>query len=530
MKTKKRLAIVAALLLTSSVVGMTACGDKVKDTESDLEIFCTDAGYKTEWCNAIIDLFKQQDWVKEKYPNLTVTLSTNDDQTYANSRLDAGKKANTIDLLFGMNMWGYAGAGSNAMDLTDVLYNSTVPGESILYKEKMQPSYLLSNQYRAADSDEITYYTTSWAGGMNTILYNEDLFVANDLKVPNTTDELIEICKQYKAKETETQKKYSFVQSFDAVYFNYLFPIWWAQYEGLQGYENFFGGIDNDTYSSRIFDQKGREYSLGVFEALLDDDKGYVSPYGFSQRFMATQAAFIKGESLMHVNGDWFSSEMLSVMQREGDNAPTIKTMRLPIISKLGEKLGITDAELSAIVEYVDKIGAGESAEVPTFTSTKNYTTEKVLNAVKEARTIVHALGSNHHAVVPTYAKAKDVAIDFLRFMATDIALEAYTKTTVGATLPFIFTVPQEVYNSLPVAQQTRLDYFQSANGINTLIAPEYFPLVRYGGLAPFVGDQYYQTFSITGNKKTAADFMRETKNSWDDKKFANALASAGLK
>lgn len=528
MKTKKSMVLVAALVLTTSVVGTAGCG--IKDTENDLEIFCTDAGYKTEWCDALIDLFKQQDWVKKKYPELTITLSTNDDQTYASSRLDAGEKANTIDLLFGLNMWGYAGEGSNAMDLTEVLYNSTVPGESVLYKDKMQDSYLLSNQYRKANSDEVSYYTTSWAGGMNAILYNEDLFVANGLKVPNTTDELIAICAQYKAKETETEKKYSFVQSFDAVYFNYLFPIWWAQYEGVQGYENFFSGIDNDTYSSRIFDQKGREYSLEVFEALLDNDKGYVSPYGFSQRFMATQAAFIKGESLMHVNGDWFSSEMLSAMQREGENAPKIKTMRLPVISKLGEKLGITDTELSQIVEYVDKIGAGEAAEVPTFTSTKNYTTEKVVSAIKEARTIVHTVGSSHHAVVPTYAKAKDVAIDFLRFMATDIALEAYTRATVGATLPFKFTVSQEVYNSLPVAQQTRLDYFQSANGINTLIAPEYFPLVRYGGLTPFVGDQYYQTFSVTGNTKTAADFMQETKNSWDEKKFANALASAGLK
>ena len=226
---------------------------------------------------------------------------------------------------------------------------------------------------------------------------------------------------------------FSLVQAKDAMgYTKYLFPIWWAQYEGVQGYENFYNGINNNTYSIRIFEQKGREYALEVFEALLDYDKGYLNPESKNQKFVIAQSMFLDGESLMHVNGDWFINEMKDVIARKGDKAPSIKTMPLPIISKLGEKLGITDAELSALVAYVDKLNAGETATAPAFTSETGYTQEEVVEAVMEARGIVHSVGANCHSVIPNYAKGKEVAVDFLRFMATDEVLEAYMRTTDG--------------------------------------------------------------------------------------------------
>ena len=183
----------------------------------------------------------------------------------------------------------------------------------------------------------------------------------------------------------------------------------------------------------------------------------------------------------------------------------------------------------AGLENQLDKIGAGEQAETPAFTSTKNYSKEKVIESVKEARTIVYSIGGTHHAVVPTYATAKDVAMDFLRFMATDIALDAYSKATVGALLPFNFKMSDETYKSITDAQQGRYDYFQSKNGLNTLILPQYFPLVRYAYLSAFTNEKYYQTFSVTGNTITPADFMKNTKDAWDESKFADALKSAGL-
>lgn len=525
MKLKRIVSFLSLAVICVSAFGLGAC-KKTKDTEQTLEIYCTDAGYGVEWVNDTIELFKAQSWVKEKYPELNVLFTSNDDQTFASARLDAGAKSNTFDLLFGMNMWGYAGEGSNALDLTESVYNTTVPGEDIKYKDKMMNSYLVSNSYVKGGAE--SYYTTSWASGMNTILYNEDLLEANNLKVPNTTDELIKLCADYKAKGA-SDSHYSFIQSYDADYFNYLFPIWWAQYEGVQGYKNFFSGIHNNTYSIRIFEQKGREYALEVYEALLDYDKGYLNPESKNQKFVIAQTMFLDGEALMHVNGDWFVNEMKDVIAKKGDKAPTIKTMPLPIISKLGTKLGITDAELSALVTYVDKLNYGETATLPSFASTTGYTKEEVVDAVKEARGIVHSVGANCHSVIPSYAKGKEVAIDFLRFMATDIALETYMKTTDGSRLPFEYTPSKELYNSFSKTAQSRLDYLQGKNGTNTLISPMYFPLVRYGELKPFLYENYYQTFSIANNEETPATYMKNCKDTWDEKKFNAALSAAGL-
>ncbi len=528
MKAKKMITALSSILMVGVVMASAAgCGGNRGGDANTLEIYCVDAGYGVEWVDGLVAKFKEQAWVKEKYPQITVRWSSNDDQSYAQGRIDAGARSNHFDLLFGMNMWGYAGEGSKALDLTELVYNAKVPGESVTYKEKMDKSYLLSHQYLKAGSNEASYYTAPWVGGMASILYNEDILKANNFTVPNTTDELVQLCADYKA--LNPTGNYAFIQSFDANYFDYMFYTWWAQYEGVQGYENFFGGIDNDVYSSRIFDQKGRQYSLEVFDALLKDSKGYLNPSSFTQKFVIAQTSFINGEALMHVNGDWFSSEMIDIMNLKGENAPAIKTMRVPVISKLGEKLGITDAELSEIVAYVDAIGAGETPEMPTFTSSKNYTAEKVIKAVKEARSVVYSIGASHQAIIPNYAVAKDLAVDFLRFMATDIALEVYTKETYGSTLPFAYNVPKTLYDTLPLAQQTRLDYFSNLNGVHTLVAAEYFPLVRYGGLAPFVDQKYYNTFSTTGNKKTAEEFMKETKEAWTEKKFSQALAAAGL-
>lgn len=525
MRMKKTLTAILTVVMATSMALFTGCGNKGGDANT-LEIMVTDAGYGTDWVYAMKDLFVEQSWVKEKYSDINILIAPTDDLTMVKSKLSAGEKSNYYDLLFGIGMWEYFGQGGPLLDLTESVYKTAVPGEDVLLCDKMDDSFRSSLGITEVGMTDAVYYATPWVGGMEGILYNEDLFVANDLSVPNTTDELIAVCAAYKAKGND---KYSFMQSYDANYFDYLFPVWWAQYQGIDGYEDYFNGIDNDTYSNRIFDQKGREYALEVFEALLDYGKGYVNPKSFTEKFQIAQSLFIDGGALMHVNGDWFSSEMRDVMEKKGDSAPKIKMMRTPIISKLGEKLGITDTELSAVVSYVDAVGAGETPEIPAFTSSKGYTQKRVIDAVTEARTIVNTEGNAHSAVIPKYAVAKDLAVDFLRFMATDVALDVFAEKTDGATLPYDHTIGTELYGKLALAQQTRLDYFQSAHGINTLVNPQSFPLVRYGGLTPFLSERFYKQFSTESNNKTPAQYMSEMKSSWTDVKFNNALRSAGL-
>ena len=531
---KKSVSLLLGSVITlASMVPLASCGkEEIPDTEDTLQIYCWQGGYGTEWCDALIESFKNQEWVKEKYPNLNILAPTyNDNWGFAASRLSAGDR-NTYDLLFSPGLNQYYGPSGYALDLTESVYNSTVPGEDILWKNKENQSYRLSNKYvDVKDVSSERYYCTPWAGGMGAIIYNDTALSGLGIEVPNTTDELVAACaaimENKNANNGKYNKGFSFIQSKDAPeYFEYLFTIWWAQYEGISGYNDFWSGIDNNRYSANIFLQEGREHALEVFEEILDYDKGYLTPNTFNLEFMPAQLAFLKGEGVFHVNGDWLENEMRDLTKDL--KLDTFKTMKTPIISALGEKLGITDAELSAIVDYVD--GEGEK---PTFTSTADYTEEEVIDIVREARSVVQSVGAGHQAAIPKNATGKNVAVDFLRFMATDIAQEAYMTATGGNNLPFAYNVKEknpELYNSFSTIHQSRIDYFN--NGLYepyTLPDKNSFPLCSYGDLEAFSDMTLFATFSASGNKKTAADFMKETVDVWTESKWDRALKAAGI-
>ena len=69
-KLSKIITLTIALIMSASTFSAVGCGKKVPDTDQTLQVYCYDAGYGTAWCTALLDLFKEQDWVKEKYPEL----------------------------------------------------------------------------------------------------------------------------------------------------------------------------------------------------------------------------------------------------------------------------------------------------------------------------------------------------------------------------------------------------------------------------------------------------------------------------
>lgn len=81
---KKVLTVALSATMAMSCLAATGCGGKGKGgTEGTLNIYALRKGYGTDWCDAIIEKFKEQDWVKEKYPNLKIetTYMPDDRQT-----------------------------------------------------------------------------------------------------------------------------------------------------------------------------------------------------------------------------------------------------------------------------------------------------------------------------------------------------------------------------------------------------------------------------------------------------------------
>ena len=526
---------VSAVALLS---GMLLSCKKNTDNPNQIDIYVVNAGYRYEWADAIKKLFLSEEWVKEKYPKLSINIFQNDNQTYAETIMDAGRASNKFDLMFGMNLAKFNGH-EDVLDLTDLVYNKEIPGTTMLYKDFLNGSFLKSYEYypKGDTSGKPRFYFAPWAGGMNGIIYNATFFEDRNYKVPNTTDELVAICKSYRDAtynpSDRINSKYCFVQGNDEGYFNNLFDVFWTQYQGIDGYIDFWNGIDDGTLSKGIFTQQGRLKSLNVFKELLTESEHFVSPSSDNQTFMASQRAFLKGSALFNCNGDWFISEMKEIREdiiAHGGENYTFKMMKTPIVSSIIEKCESieNDAELSALVAAIDSSStslSGDGYEV----SQEDY------DKIKEARRVAHSHGATHQTIIPKYALAKDAAVDFVRFMATEKAQDAYIKATNGASLPFNYNLKEKnptLFNEIDPLHQERIEYM-SSSFINTYTLPSKynFPLNKYGQVDAFYLPNGYDFFTeMRKNGKQPMKYYNDTLAYYTDIVWQEALRNAGLR
>lgn len=530
--------LLSCLLALSIFFLTTACFGVGKDSDSDntLEYYCWTAGYGIEWIEAMIDDFGSLDWVKEKYPKFKAKPNYNDVQAFTSNRIPLGK-SNTIDLFFGNLALGLHGS-SYVADLTDSLYNSQVPGESVTVGEKLLKS--VRDVIGTKDSDdpdaEVRYYHMPWSMSFGGIIYNETIFSKLGLQVPCTTDELFTMMDKVKALNG-SNSAYPYTTSIISskiTYADYLFPVWWAQYEGIEQYQNFFQAIDYDGVrgSAEVLKQTGRLRSLEIFEKMYAKSNGYFDRTSFNYEFKQGQVRLIRGQGLMMINGDWFSNEMKVQMAQHAENGYdyTIGAMKTPIISKIIEKTPSikSDAVLSKVVAEVD---AGKTS------SETEGVTQKDFDIIREARGITFANLQGATTYVPEYASAKELAIDFLRYMATDRANAIYAKNTTGARLPFEFNLKEsapDVYKEMGKSYEVQKDFQEMLDFPTFWAIPEYntYDIVSKGGLRVFgeyselekrfVGDDTLTAEKIM--KNISAYYAYEGGYRWD-----KVIGDAGL-
>ena len=522
---------------------------KKPEKEKKYEEYDYDAGYGEDWCQDLLDAFAAEAWVQEKYPDLTIDFEPDETSSRAQELLAASERANKYDLVMGTGLESLLGPDAQALDLTEVVYESQVPGEDILFKDKLLPSYLESAAYkgRANSEEETAYYQVNWASGMTGIIYNETKLNAlktdvlknvlpND--VPNTTDELLAVLRAVKdanganSAYTETT---SFATYGASSYAHYLYYIWWAQYETSAEYINFYNGIDSETESRSpaIFLQDGLLEALTVLEQIYYRTNGYVwiNPNTGREAYRETQNRVQLGNALFMANGDWADNELATLREgliEQNGSADTVKLMRTPVISSIIDHTPSIpdDKTLSAVVAAID---AGEtsygSVDPDDFA------------IVKAAREVVYSIGPGHNAFIPSYAAGKEVAIDFLRFMATDKAQEVYIRSTNGASLPFRYDLKTQnsaLYNEISTMQQGRIDYFTELE-VNVLPSQASFPLVRYGSLSLSASGNPIEAFTEAYDKEaysSVAEMVhRREYNYWSSDSNANwnnCLSQAG--
>lgn len=534
---RKFLSLILCAVVGASCLSLVGCNKRrIADNDQTLEIYIGNFGYGYEWLNNVIAEFKQEDWVKTKYPNLDIpTPSFNSEREFPANQVLSGET--TVDLLFGAatifpNIEKVYKNGQGFFESLDDLYEMNVPGENVKFKDKMDDKFVTMNTFTHTDGST-GFYTVPWVSGMMGLLYNKTMFENNNIAVPLTTNQLRdETCAALKA-----AGKTPFVFSSPTAYWSCtMFLVWWAQYEGLENYSNFYQALvpneDGDLERSvDVVKQTGRLESLKVLESLISSQNGSDNVHGSvnTLQFTQAQAKFLVGEGAMMPNGDWFENEMRGAAASVSD---TFTFMPSPVISAIVDKCTTvkTDAALQAVIRAVDAAPTVEATgdmTVGTMTvSAADY------NRIREARLTLLPLG-NHIAYIPSYATAKGLAKDFLLYLATDKAQKAFITATHGASMPFKYDVQTEdptLYNSLAQIQKDRLTMSQTGK---YMMNENTYKMAYFGKMyrLSFNGNlDAMMTVKNAAEHKTAQQIYDADIAYWTPARWESALINAGYK
>lgn len=536
----KKTRLISLLLSVAMIpaVFFVGCKKKVPNDENTLQIYCANFGYGYDWLNSSIELFKETEWVKAKYPELNIPkISTDSDRSHAANLVMSGEKANTFDLLFACeSVAGYIdktyvdaeGVKRNYFEDLTELYEQKVPDnvpvdqQRTLY-DKMDDA-LVQTQIKEKKEGGTAYYTVPWVSGYMGLLYNKTLVEKHlgvNYQLPRTTNELGQMAKDIK--NAEGGPKVPFVSSSKAAYWTQVFMTLWAQYEGTTGYDRYWKGVNEyDELSTEIFSQKGRLRSLEAIEGLIGVGTGNNHEEIDTLEFTQAQSRFLLGEGYMMPNGDWFEYEMRSTAD-ENPNDFEITYMKMPVISSIIEKCTTidNDQELSLVIKAIDEGKSLEEAQA--YVADLN---ETDYAKITEARKVMYCV-EGHEGYIPYYATAKNLAKDFLLFLATDEACKAFMSATFGASTPYEYDISEkapDIYNGFSAMQKDRIK--MSLTGIS-LKPSTSFKLCYYGGLNNFAATNNIEiafTAQNSADRKSAQTIWQDdinfyTKNSnqnWD--------------
>ena len=441
----------AVLLAGCMCVPLAACdrrgtGEGLSGT---LNIMVQDAGYGVEWLDNLIEAFT------DEYPEALVEYEAERLTDKITAELSATPALQQNDLYFINTDMGYTWATTKNMipgvenmlvDMTDV-YDYTPEGEDKTIREKMSPtvvdSLIIGDKFYY-----INFGVTSFG-----IMYNPAMLEGKTL--PNTTLELEALAKQLDGELSGTAKPFVFSGSVD--YWNQMFYTWWAQYQTVEGFDQFFSGKIDGEYSVEVFKQQGRLEAYKVVESLIGYGK-YAADDCNDISHMSSETRFFGGEAAMMVNGGWLENEVDELYMGEIPFSPGL--MKTPVISSIvdhcstieGEGGGTADGELSDLIAAID---AGSTALQGEGTHGGYNVNQDDFDRVYNARQLLYYAGEAHNAFIPTTGHNPELAKEFLKFMYSDKGVNAYLNACNGAVLPiedFDYsnnTVVQEEYTNL---------------------------------------------------------------------------------
>lgn len=448
---------------------------KPEEVTGELDIGLYLAGFGREFLDAMITRYKQI------YPNVKVNpveYFVGDAQVI--DAIKAGPEDNPIDLFVAGPV--YASdliEQGNAIiksydpileDLSDV-YRSKPYGEDITIEQKTYTSVANSLKYNSNLSYFPQYekyvgkvYSLPWAYGPGGLIFNKDFFDAHpEYKIPKTSNQLITLIQtiydNHVVGKSDAEKVYPVIWAGAnaAAYWRYMTSTWIAQYDGLDSWDRFLRTVDtNNQFSDTVFKTEGMLKALEALAPIIDFNKSY--PNSIGTNHVDAQVQFMRGKAAMLPSGDWTERETKD-SDSFGENGPDdIMMIRTPVLSAVGQKLGITDEQLGNIVDAIDR---GESS--------LGGIDQAIFDKVKETRFISTNCDFNHNIVIPAYSNAKIAAKFFINFMFSTEGQKIFLEKA-GGFMPYKLELSEEELSKLSPFTQSTYELGKTS----TMIAMDY--------------------------------------------------------
>ena len=432
-------AMAATLGMSAAACGKTVDPGRATAETGEITVRIVDKGYSTEWLKRIADAYT------EANPGCTVKIITSQDSGAVMSRAQsASNDADIIvstDSMFGMQLDGYL------YDISEV-YDSTQEGYDVSLKERMNQSIR-----RYFETAENKVYQMSWVESYSGYLYNktvlDEVYGEGNYSLPNTTDELIAMCADLTTRKAGENNIQPIALSQSMSYYDLIKFTWLAQYLGQEKYNNMLRGYyENDAGEyvpcetaeqfKKMISPEGR---TATYQALFDLLGNYSHKESDKMNFTDSQNAFLglgygtnMDKCAFYLIGDWFLTEMASAIQSSGADIRFMKTIVLSDMAKTLDDSGMSDAELSALIDAIDEGKSHTEAGV----------SENDYNRVKEARYMTYSAGTYHVLGVPRLRAGGgqyNLAMKFLKYMVTDEAQALYIQAQNGLTMPYGYTL-----------------------------------------------------------------------------------------
>ena len=451
-KTGRILALsTACFCLLGSFVGCGGNDDKLKEGKTVLlKISPFNGGYGLDWLDAIVEEYEKEN------PEVQIN--------YSRTVVDRSKQMTAIrsgvadcDLYFTTNNIHAEIYSQTEIESINEVYEAI--GDNINSSVK---------QWFEHDGN---YYSIPWATGVLGFLYHKDFFDANNISLPRTTNELFQVADNINSLRGQGKtKSYAFTYCDDVdiggCYLDYPANSWFAQYEGLENYENYWKGTTHDGRTGVEANDINSDYTgilrvLEEYERMLLPSNNYNHPKSKDDSFTEVQSRFLSKEAIMMINGDWIVQEMRKGNNFTEEETKDVTFMPLPVISSMVETMplwqeadGVVyrkgkstdnaiseekrakyDKALATIIDYVD----GAIIEKPVSVEGIDISDDDIAR-VREARSIVPSMPTSLNAVIPSSAKQKAEAKKFLTYMYSKKGSMLYAKNVYGGGLPVSYT------------------------------------------------------------------------------------------